>query len=118
MSAIQAPAPDAIAFQLVATLDQYEADTAAMIAGWPDLDQYGAVTSHVEKIRRYSAALPELRVEWVELLIAHAELVHHLWRVQHAPEDAVRQAVQPLRAQHAGAIVGLRKRCLRRMTHA
>jgi hypothetical protein len=115
MSASEAPALDAIAMQLVAALDAYELDTATMIAAWPDLDHYAEVSEKVETIRMYCAALPEVSVPWVELLIAHAELIHHLWRVQYAlvKVEGAGDHLATVRERHAVAIVALRNRCLR-----
>src|SRR5215204_4358988 len=114
MSAFEAPALDAIAMQLVAALDEYELDTATMISAWPDLDHYAAVSEKVETIRMYCAALPEVSVPWVELLITHAELIHHLWRVQYAlvKVDRAGDHLAAVRERHAAAIVALRNRCL------
>jgi hypothetical protein len=115
MSAFEAPALDAIAMQLVAALDEYELDTATMIAAWPELEHYAQVSEKVETIRMYCAALPEVSVPWVELLIAHAELIHHLWRVQYAlvQADDAGNHLAAVRERHAAAIVALRNRCLR-----
>jgi hypothetical protein len=118
MSAIQSNALDAIAFQLAAALEQYDSDTAAMIESWPDLDRYRSVSDQIEKIRMYSSALPELRVQWVELLIAHAELVHFLWRVQHGDRQAAREQIGSVRDHHADAVVALRNRCIRLMARS
>jgi hypothetical protein len=57
--------------------------------------------------------LPEIRVQWVELLIAHAELVHFLWRAQYGETQAAREQIDHVRDHHADAIKALRNRCLR-----
>jgi hypothetical protein len=113
MSASQSAALDAIAFQLLAALDEYEADTEAMVSAWPDLERYVAVSAQVEKIRMYCAARPELRVQWVELLIAHAELIHHLWRAQYGKDRPLREHLAQPRSHHTTAIASLRRRCAR-----
>jgi hypothetical protein len=113
MSASQAPALDAISLQLVAALELYEADTRAMIDAWPDLERYRTVSAQVEQIRMLSSALPELRLQWAELLITHAELIHHLWRVQYGPPRAVREQIASFRERHSDAVAALRGRCLR-----
>ena len=113
MSAPKAIDFDAIAQHLVAALDQYEQDLAAMIAHWPDLERYRAASEQVEKIRIYSSALPQARVQWVELLIAHAELVHFLWRVQYGNEHAAEADMARVREHHAACAAALRNRCLR-----
>lgn len=112
MSASQASAIDAVALQLSAALDKYDADTAAMVAGWPDMELYRSVSGQVERIRMYSAALPATSVLWVELLIAHAELVHLLWQTQYGskPTDAAQIAAR--RDRHSDCVLALRNRCL------
>src|SRR4051812_43655611 len=113
MSAFQSAALDAIAMQLGAALDAYEEATERMIAGWPDMERYALVSQLVEKIRMFCAALPELRVQWAELLIAHAELVHHLWRLQYGAKAPLREHLAPLLAGNAAAVQALRRRSRR-----
>lgn len=112
MSAPRALAFDAIALQMVAALDAYEQGVARMIEGWPDLDRYRTASNQVEKIRLHVSGLPEARVQWVELLIAHAELVHFLWRLQYGNRPAAEAEMAPVRQHHAECIVALRNRCL------
>lgn len=112
MSASQAPALDAIALQLAAALDPYDRDAAAMVAGWPDMDLYRSVGEQVEKIRMYSNALPAAGVQWVELLIAHAELMHLLWQGQSGGTADGLAQVAARRDRHAACVLALRHRCL------
>jgi hypothetical protein len=118
MSAFQSDARDAIGLQLVATLETYDADTTRMVMEWPDLECYRRVSEQVERIRMYSASIPELRVQWVELLIAHAELVHCLWRAQYAERSAAREQIENVRQHHSDAVAALRARCLRVIARA
>lgn len=118
MSASAAPEIDAIALQLLAALDQYDRDTVAMIATWPDLERYRDVSDQVEKIRMYSSAMPELRVQWVEVLITHAELVHFLWRVHYGEGEASIEQIPQVREHHADAVAALRNRCQRLMARS
>jgi hypothetical protein len=113
MSASQASAIDAVALQLAAALEKYDADTAAMVARWPDMELYRNVSEQVEKIRMYSAAIPAASVHWVELLIAHAELVHLLWQTQYGKGGGEAGQVAARRDRHADCILALRNRCLR-----
>ena len=114
MSASQSSAFDAIAFQLVAALEPYERDAAALLAHWPDLERYREMSEGIERVRLYSSSLPEVRVHWVELLITHAELVHCLWRDQYGngvpPADATLALLQE---RHSECVAALRDRCLR-----
>ncbi|MCD6078535.1 MAG: hypothetical protein K0R89_2473 [Ramlibacter sp.] len=113
MSAHPAAAFDAIAVQLVAALERYAADTARMIAGWPDMERYRSVSEQIEQIRMYASALPEARVQWVELLIAHSELVHILWRAHFGHGGLAMDDALEVRLHHTGAVDALRHRCLR-----
>jgi hypothetical protein len=116
MSASHAPALDAIAFQLAALLEKYDQTVAAMIDTWLDMDLYREVSEQVEQVRAYSAALPQLSVHWVELLIAHAELVHSLWRLRFQEGGAQREKLDEVRARHADCVASLRGRCIRLLT--
>jgi hypothetical protein len=112
MSAHPANALDAIALQLVMALERYAQDTGRMIASWPDLELYRSVSDQIETIRMYAAALPDARVQWVELLIAHSELVHLLWRVQYGQGKAMADTLEA-RLHHTDALAAMRNRCLR-----
>jgi hypothetical protein len=113
MSASHAPALDAITLQLAAALEKYEQDVAAMIDSWLDVELYNRVSREIEEIRMYSTAIPMLSLQWVELLIAHAELVHSLWRLRLQQVDRNSSHVETLRQRHAGCVATLRSRCLR-----
>jgi hypothetical protein len=112
MSALQKNALDAIALQMVAALEQYDTDTARMIEAWPDLELYRVVSAGVETIRTYSGDLPEVRVQWVEMLIAHAELVHFLWRSQYGDRAGALDQIASVREHHARCIAALRARAV------
>lgn len=99
--------------QLVVSLDAYEADTARMVANWPDLDLYRSVSDQVEQIRMQASALPEARVQWVELLIAHAELVHLLWQAKYGDGKVSTEHTAKARGHHTDVVAALRNRSLR-----
>jgi hypothetical protein len=113
MSASHAPVLDAVAFQLAAALERYELDLAVLMDTWLDMDRYREVSEQVEQIRMYAAALPQLSVAWVEVLISHAELIHHMWRRQNARPAPAPEEVRELRKRHAAAIERMRAGCLR-----
>jgi hypothetical protein len=116
MSASHAPALDAIAFQLAAALENYDQNVGRMVDTWLDMDLYRTVSEQIEQVRMYSAALPQLSVHWVELLISHAELVHCLWKMQYGTDPAEKDHLGILRTRHAENVASLRKRCLRLLT--
>jgi hypothetical protein len=118
MSAFQSPALDAVAFQLAAALDRYDQSVQRMVDTWLDMDMYRSVSDQVEEIRRYSACLPELSVPWVELLIAHSELVHSLWRLRFQADQGHRARLDEVRARHTACIESLKARCLRLLSRS
>lgn len=103
----------AIALQMSAALDTYEADTEAMIDAWPDFDRYRTVSADVDRLRMYSSGLSATSVQWAELLIAHAQLVHYLWRDCYGEGGGSAEDFQQVREHHADCIAALRSRCSR-----
>lgn len=114
MSASQASALDAITFQLAAALESYGEDVDRLVDTWLDMDLYQAVTGKIEQIRALSAFLPGLAVQWVELLIVHAELVHALWR-QHQGNAPQLEELATLRGRHTECVRSLRCHCAREL---
>jgi hypothetical protein len=111
MSASQARALDAVAFQLAATLDAYDVTFDALMRAWPDMDLYHRASASMDELKMYSAAVPQLSVPYVALLISHAELVHCLWKNGSGtaqPGDPLERA----RHDHRLAITSLRRKCL------
>jgi hypothetical protein len=109
MSAHQASAATAIALQLVAALDAYQADVASLAAPCVAPESYQRLRLRLDEMRGYAAALPDVSVAWVELLIRHFELAHALWKHQHggAGED-----LDGLHDRHRESVARLRARCL------
>ena len=113
MSGSEFQAFRAIALQMAAALDTYELDAAALISAWPDFDRYRGVSEQVDLLRMYSSGLPETSVQWAELAIAHAELVHYLWRNFYGSGGGTTEAFELVRDHHADCIAALRNRCIR-----
>jgi hypothetical protein len=109
MTASTSPAVDAAAFQLAGKLEAYERDVDAMVDTWLDPDLYRRVREDVEELRRLGTAFPAFSVQWVELLIAHAELVHGLWREKFEHDGAF---LFEARERHRFCMQALRQRCL------
>lgn len=116
MSASQAHALSAIAFQLAATLERYDEDVARLLKGPLDQDLYRRVSAHVDQMRMYAASLPAVSVAWVEVLIRHFELTHGLWRAQRDLAEAT--ALPQLHAQLRDALSKLSRRCVELMPAA
>lgn len=107
MSASQAPALSAIAFQLAAALDAYEQDVALLVRSPVDPEAYHRVSQHMDQMRMYAAALPPVAVAWVEVMIRHFELTHGLWR-PHAQQADLKQ----LHARLREAVRSLSRKCV------
>lgn len=113
MSAIEASVLDAIAFQLAAALEQYDRDAARMVDTWLDMELYQQVSGEIEQIRMLSAGLPQLSVSWAELLIAHSELVHSLWRLRFQEVESDRVRLGEVRSRHSACVETVHSGCLR-----
>jgi 7-keto-8-aminopelargonate synthetase-like enzyme len=116
MSASQAPALSAIAFQLAATLDAYEQDVAAMVRAPLDTEAYHRVSRHMDQMRLYAASLPPLSVAWVEVMIRHFELTHGLWRMQ--KDGAHKADLRQLHGHLREAVSRLSRKCVQLMPTA
>jgi hypothetical protein len=114
MSASQAPALSAIAFQLAAALDAYEQDVAVMVRAGFDPDLYQRVSRRMDEMRLYAASLPSLSVPWVEVMIRHFELLHGIWNGVQDPEADPAQ-VQALHRELRGAVQRLSRKCVQLM---
>lgn len=115
MSAPQFHAQSAIAFQLAARLEIYEADVRAMLLGPLDPELYRRVSGHVDEMRMYAASLPPVSVAWVEVMIRHFELTHGLWRLQKDPAAA---DLQQLHRQLNDSVRRLARKCVQLMPAA
>jgi hypothetical protein len=115
MSASQAQALSAIAFQLAAALQAYEEEVAVMVAAPLDAEQYQRVSKRMDEMRMYATALPSVSVAWVELMIRHFELTHGLWREQ---QDRGATNLRALQAQLTEAVFRLSRKCVQLMPSA
>jgi hypothetical protein len=103
MSAADHQTREAIALQLIEALEQYEADVRLLCGSWLDMEHYQSVSQQVDDLRLYASALPRISVQWVAVLISHAELIHSLWKARKADAtDAT--AVENLLVDHVVAI--------------
>jgi hypothetical protein len=109
VTASQALALDAVAFQLLAALDRYEVSIDEMLLAWPDLGGYNVASAGIDEVQRYCSSLPRLSVGFVSLLIARAEMIQCLFA--HDPADP--EKVAACARSHAAALAGLRDKCKR-----
>jgi hypothetical protein len=105
---------NAVAFQVIAALESYEANLKKLAATWLDMDLYSQVSHHLDVVRLHAAGLPSIAVAWVEVLISHTELIHDLWRSTHAQPKAAASNAQLL-DRHLAAIASLRGKCVREL---
>jgi hypothetical protein len=110
MSASQAPAITAIAFQLAAAVDAYEADLDRLVTHGADPEHHHRVSGHMDRMRMYAVSLPVVSVAWVEVLIRHFEITQALWRLQKG--DATLDDVRALRGSQREATARLRQQCM------
>jgi hypothetical protein len=115
MSASQAHALSAIAFQLAAALEAYEEDVAAMVRAPRDPEIYHRVTKKMDEMRLYAAALPQVSVAWVEVMIRHFELTHGMWRAQ---KEGGADGLGELHANLQEAVLRLSRKCVQLMPSA
>ncbi|MBC5765326.1 hypothetical protein [Ramlibacter albus] len=114
MSASQASALTAIAFQLAAALEAYEAELDRMTGVHIDPELYQLVAQCMDDMRMFAASLPKLSVLWVELMIRHFEYTHGLWRGQRG--EATAAELQALYARLREATRTLHGACVREIT--
>lgn len=111
MSQAQAsPDLSVIEFLVAAALERYQASWDQLIEGWFDRERFQAVNAELDEIRKLAAALPQLSVDMMEVIMRHAQLLRALVRTagsQHAAQ------VTALRQKHKAAIEAIRAKCIR-----
>ena len=113
MSATQAPAVSAIAFQLSAALENYQMQIDALADPRSQQHQYDLVGRGLDQVRMLKGALPQLSVHMVEVVICHAELMKGLWLAGVQSQAFAEQSLGSLRSKHRDAVAAMRERCLR-----
>jgi hypothetical protein len=76
----------AAANQALAALERYEGALRQLAADWGDMQLYTNAAERLDEVRRCCGLVPALAVQWIELLIANAELVQSVW--DSAADDA------------------------------
>ena len=114
MSNSHTPAVTAIAFQLVAALERYQAAFDELVDSWFDRSRCQTVVRLLDEIRKLRCALPQLAVDMMEVAIRHRELLQTLWtRATISPRAAIAGEIGALRSRHRAAIETMRHKCLR-----
>jgi hypothetical protein len=113
MSATQAPAVSAIAFQLSAALENYQMQIDALADPWSQRPQYDLVSRGLDQVRMLKGALPQLSVHMVEVVICHMELMNALCLASSRREAGDEPSLGSLRSKHRAAVAAMRERSLR-----
>jgi len=96
-----------IAFQLLATLEEYERDLQSLSASSSDA-ALQAASARFDTMRSLAAGLPKLSVCWVEVLISRHELTARHWAAESGQQNGDVCALDEVQDRHAAAIAALR----------
>ena len=97
-------------FLVAAALERYQASWDQLIDSWFDRERFKTVNAELDEIRKLAAALPQLSVDMVEVIMRHAQLLHALVRTAGSRHAA---QVIALRDKHLTAINAIRGKCTR-----
>jgi hypothetical protein len=100
------PTTAAIAFGLLANLDQYEQILQEAVAAWPAPDFVSQADPLLEAMRAQAVGLPQLSVVWIAFLVSHNQVLQALQRCESAA-----QRLDALEA-HLGKLLDLEGKCL------
>ncbi len=110
MAHSNSPDLSVIEFLFAAALERYQTAWDELIEKWFDRDWFRTVNSELDEIRKHAAALPQLSVDVVEIVMRHAQLLRALVKTAGAKHAA---QVSTLRSKHSAAIETLRVKCVR-----
>lgn len=97
-------------------LDEYEAAVGQVLQRPEDEALYSRSAEEFDAIRALTAAMPGLRVRWIEVLISRFELLEELWQVKAG--NSTGADLDRLRANHTASLKSFRRLCLRRIISA
>jgi hypothetical protein len=95
------------AAQLRATLERYEQQLALLVAKGYEAHLYSRMSRRFDEMRGSAAALPQLSVPWVTLLISRVELTHALYLAHNGNASAVERQF----TVHTAAVSALKQAC-------
>jgi hypothetical protein len=117
MSHSHFPVLNAILFQLLAELEQYETHIERLGRDWEarqDVMLFGEPGKSMDRMRVLAVAIPQLSAHWVMVMISHTELMHNLWRMTKGePLDLAAEV-----GDHLAAVTGLSAKCRRLLLQA
>ena len=97
-----------VEFLVAAALERYQASWDQLIDSWFDRNRFQAVNAELDEIRKLAAALPQLSVDLMEVIMRHAQLLRALVRTAGAKHAA---QVTALRHKHQDAVEAIRCKC-------
>ena len=97
-------------FLVAAALERYQASWDQLIDSWFDRERFKTVNAELDEIRKLAAALPQLSVDMVEVIMRHAQLLHALVRTAGSRHAA---QVTALRDKHLAAVDTIKRKCTR-----
>ena len=100
----------------VQRLDHYEAAVGQVLQNPDDEVLYSRSAEEFDAIRALTAAMPGLRVLWIEVLISRFELLEELFQVRDGKPAGT--DLDRLRANHIASLQSFRRLCLRRIISA
>lgn len=115
MSVVESRAFAAIALELLATLERYEADCARLATEGVGSEVYERANAAMDDIQRWSLALPALLLPSAALLIARSEFVQALWNRATGETQPPVRGVEEIAREHRLAIENLRRACWRQL---
>jgi hypothetical protein len=99
-----------VEFLVAAALERYQASWDQLIETWFDRERFKAVNAELDEIRKLAAALPQLSVDMVQVIMRHAQLLRALVRAAGSQRAA---QVTALRHKHRAAVEAIRGKCVR-----
>lgn len=100
----------------VERLDSYDAAVGQVVQHPHDEVLYARSAEEFDAIRALTAAMPGLRVRWIEVLISRFELLEELFLVRDGKPAGA--DLDRLRANHIASLQSFRRLCLRRIISA
>lgn len=113
MSASRFSSPQAAACHALAALERYQAHLRKLSTQWMDLELYRRVGDELDEIRQGCREIPEVAPAWVEMLIAHAELVQNLWQSSRPGAPVGAAGRRELLDRVGASVTALQERCMR-----
>lgn len=111
MSARHIPTREVLAFQVRATLDAYEMAVRHLADAPQDVARLRTVNGDLDMIRGHCAAVPQLSVALVALLLSHTRLMRACAEHAEGGNDAPAAETQERLREHLETIAALARRC-------